>query len=87
MLPREAQVRRERSSVIEQTGDRTREELLVLGGKGVDAALHQVDRLGAGAHLLGHVKDAPVGCLQLGLGMFWRLGEDVPRSVDQATLP
>lgn len=85
-LPGETQVRGERHPVVEQAGDRGGEELLVLGGEGVDAGLHEVDHSLAGHHLLGHIEELPAGLLQLGLDMFWRLGTDIPRPVDEAAL-
>lgn len=86
MLAGEAEVRSERKAVVEQTGDCGREKLLLLGGEDVYAGLHEVDGALAGADLLGHVEQRPVGLLQLNLGVFWCFGQDISRPVDQAAL-
>jgi len=81
MLAWEAQVGRERLAVVEQAGRRSREELLVLGGKGANAALDEADRFLPWSHAVGDVEDLPVRPLQFLLGMFRRFGKDISTAV------
>ena len=60
------------------------------GGERVDAGLDERDQLRpdrvAREVVIGEVEDAPVGGLDLGLGLGRDLREQVPRAMDQAAL-